>query len=778
MLGGCSDPDSRAAKYIKHGLELVEQGQPDKARLEFRNALKIKPTAAEPYYQLGLIDEANGDLRNAFENYTRAEQQDPHHHGALVKLAGFYFGAERFDDAQSRLNTVLKSWPDDAAAHALNAAIMLRHDDKDGANKEVATALKLDPANIAAISVQVGIYSANNDIDKAVAALDDGIKRNPNETSLVVLKIELFKKHNLPDKVAGALDALFKLHPADRDYRAQSAAYFSDLGNLDEAEKILRDGVAAAPSDLEMKRLLISFLNVKRGLAPAEQELQKLIAAEPNNSSYLFWLTDLYVQNKAVDKAVALLNQIIVKNSSDDAGLAARAALARISFARGDREMANKLLSVVLDKQPSNADALFVRAAINFDQGRYQTAITDLRSMLRDHPKSPEALQLLTEALVKAGHVDLAADTLAQLLDLQPQNHAAQARLAQLYHLVGDEKRADIQLKAVTTQAPEYPIGWESQARISIDRKDWPTADAAIAHLEKMPDQALTANYLRGIWLLSQQKPEEAIAKFASVLTSDATAPQSSLALAALVGTYRQMGKVDTAAHFIEGLKGDTVELHTTLASCYVEMNKLDAAAKEYDRAIALATDQPDPFIGRAKLYLNGGQITEAEALLKKAASAAPGDFRAPLLLADLAMRAARYPEATAIYEDILARNPELDVAANNYAELIADYQYNDSAALEKARVASDRFQASDNPALLDTVAWVYYRLGQYQQAASFMARVMASNNVTPQMHYHYGALLLKQGDKEKAAAELKKATADGASYPGIEDAKLLMTQL
>ncbi len=737
---------------MKHGEELIAQGQPDKARLEFRNALKIKPTLAEPYYQLGLLDEANGDLRAAFENYSRAEQQDPKHHGALVKLAGFYFGAEHFEDAQSRVNTVLKDWPDDAGAHAINAAIMLRRGDKDGASKEVATALKLDPANVPAISVQVGIYSVQNDIDKAVAALDDGIKRNPSETSLIQLKIELFKKHNLPDRAAKYV---------------KHGEEFADLPDLDRAEKILRDGVAAAPDDIEMKRLLVSFLNLKRGLAPAEEALQKFIAAEPNNSSYLFWLTDLYVQHKAVDKAVALLNQIIVRNNADDSAMTARAALARISFARGDQDMANKLLSVVLEKQPSNADALFVRAAINFDKGLNQTAITDLRSLLRDHPKNPEALQLLTEALVKAGHVDLAADTLAQLIDLQPDNHAAQARLAQLYHMVGDEKRSGLMLTAVTTQAPDFALGWESQARIALDLRDWATADTAIAQLEKMPDQQLTADYLRGIWLLSQSKPEDAIAKFSSVLTRDATAPQSSLALAALAGTYRQLGRVEAAAHFIEGLKGDTVDIHTTLAGCYVDLNKLDVAGKEYDR-----------FIGRAKLYLAAGQITEAEGVLKQAQAMAPSDIRAPLLLADLAMRAARYPEATKIYADLLALNPELDIAANNYAALIADYEYKDSAALEKARLAVDRFQASDNPALLDTVAWVYYRLGQYQQAASIMQRVMTAKQITPQMHYHYGALLMKLGNKEQAAAELKKATADNATFPGIEDAKLLMSQL
>src|ERR1700760_1953321 len=79
LLGGCSNPDARAAKYVQQGQDLMAQGQFDKARLQFLNALKIKPTLAEPYYQLGLISEGNGNLRDAFENYTRAEQQDPHH---------------------------------------------------------------------------------------------------------------------------------------------------------------------------------------------------------------------------------------------------------------------------------------------------------------------------------------------------------------------------------------------------------------------------------------------------------------------------------------------------------------------------------------------------------------------------------------------------------------------------------------------------------------------------------------------------------------------------
>ncbi|HVJ31566.1 MAG TPA: tetratricopeptide repeat protein [Terriglobia bacterium] len=800
MLAGCGDPDSRAAKYIKHGEELMAEGQPDKARLEFRNAIKIRPTLAEPYYQLGLIDEAAGDLQGAFNDYTRAEQQDPNHRGALVKLAGFYFGAERFDDAQRRIDTVLKSWPDDAGAHALNGAIMLRRQNMQGAEAEVAAALKSDPKNIPAISVQVGINDARGDLKSAAEALDHGIGLNPADTSLIMLKVGLFKKHNLPDKVAEGYQQLFQLHPQERGFRAEAAVYFTNLPDLVRAEQILRDGITAMPDDVEMKRMLVAFLDLKKGMEPAEQELHQLITAEPANDRYLFWLTDLYVRHEQTDRAVDILNQIVSQGNSEDSVMTARTALARISFSKGDKTSAEQQLATVLSKRPNNQDALFLRAAINNAEGRYQLAITDLRSLLRDHPKDLEASQLLAEALVKVGHVDLAADTLAEVLEAQPGNHAIEARLAQLYHVSGDEKRSDMLLKAVTSEAPNYAVGWESQARIALDRKDMNFADDAITHLERMPDQAATADYLRGMWLLEQSKTDDAVAKFAAVLTGKANSSQMTPALAALIEAERQRGRLDRAVKFIQTLKSDTASVHMALADCYMSLKQVDAAAEEYDRAIALisgstspaiiaaaatqpSTDQQigsqaDAFLGRAKIYLAQDRASDAAAVLQKAVAAVPGDLRPRLLLANMAMQRGDHVQAIALYEDILSRNPDVQVAANNYAELIADYQYQDASTLEKARQVADRFQASDNPALLDTVAWIYYRLGQYQTAASFMGRVMASPDVTPQMRYHYAAVLLKQGNREQAAAELKKATAAGDTYPGFDDAKLLLSQM
>ena len=146
---------------------------------------------------------------------------------------------------------------------------------------------------------------------------------------------------------------------------------------------------------------------------------------------------------------------------------------------------------------------------------------------------------------------------------------------------------------------------------------------------------------------------------------------------------------------------------------------------------------------------------------------------------ADIANDAGHYQQATALYEDILKRSPGMDIAANNLAAMIADYQFTDPAALDKAYHLAQKFSNSPHPELLDTLAWVYYRQGNTAAALSTMTRVTQSMpTLTPEMHYHYGAILLKAGKTAQAKAELSEATASDNAYPGMDDAKALLAPL
>ena len=98
---------------------------------------------------------------------------------------------------------------------------------------------------------------------------------------------------------------------------------------------------------------------------------------------------------------------------------------------------------------------------------------------------------------------------------------------------------------------------------------------------------------------------------------------------------------------------------------------------------------------------------------------------------------------------------------------------------MEQARQIAERFTASPNPLLLDTLGWVYFRLGRTQDALALFGRASAlAPNLPPQFHYHYGIALLSDHQRDQALAELRQAVVKDANYQGHDEAEKLLASL
>lgn len=779
-VSSCDSPERREAKYLDRGEKLYQNGEFAKARLEFKNALTIKPTDAVALYRLGLVDEAQMDLVNAFGNYTHAKEQDPHYVPALLKIAEYFMKANHLDEAQQNLDAALAQKPDEAEAHALAAAIALRRGDRATTEKETREALQRDPKNVTAPLVLAELYQGSGETDQADAALVKGLEKNPANAALLAERLAIFQKANDTGKQEEILRALTAARPEDVDYRFKLATIYQSWGRIGDGEAVWRAGVAAAPSDWNMKRQLVLYLSEYKGLAPAEAEINGYLQNSPHSDFLYFWLADLYLRHKADDRAIALLEKVVEKDRLAPEGLNARNSLARIRFSLGDRSLADKLLDVVLNKDPSNREALLLRARLLFDQEDYPGAVGNLRQLLRAYPTDPTALQVLAEALLRQGHPGLAMDTLSQLIDIAPNDPGIQVRLAQIKHLTGDNLRAKELLARVTTANPDYAIAWEASARVAIETKDWKGADKAITRLAALPDQKNTADFLRAQTLEGSGKGDDALKSLEAVITAAPDSPLAGHAYPELAETAARLNRLDDATAFILAQKSPSPLAHLTLARIYMRQKNAEAAAVEYDKLLEAKAPAPAIYIERAQLYMAIKAPDKAVEVLKKGVEQLPGDIDLAVNLAQIEASIGRWADGIATLQALLARNPAADVAANNLASMIADYNYDDPDALETARRAADRFQQAEDPRLLDTVAWVYYRLDRLSEANVYMDRIARKGGATlPEMHYHFGAILLKAGKKQQAKAELEAALRTrGGSYPGEDDARKMLAGL
>jgi len=148
------------------------------------------------------------------------------------------------------------------------------------------------------------------------------------------------------------------------------------------------------------------------------------------------------------------------------------------------------------------------------------------------------------------------------------------------------------------------------------------------------------------------------------------------------------------------------------------------------------------------------------------------------LLLGTAYERSGEIEEAIVSYEKALAVNPESPAVANNLAALLADYR-TDTKSLEQALELANQFKDSDNPAFLDTLGWVHYRLGNYSEAVPFMEKAVAAAGQVPVLRYHLGMgyIAIEKPILAREQLELALANKD-ANFTGVDDARSALSKL
>lgn len=167
------------------------------------------------------------------------------------------------------------------------------------------------------------------------------------------------------------------------------------------------------------------------------------------------------------------------------------------------------------------------------------------------------------------------------------------------------------------------------------------------------------------------------------------------------------------------------------LGLCYLQL-------KDYDNALVyleqLITADISPEKSRqcrlllAYIYTITGRIKLADYELKKLA--AQKDITAELLEAYTAYRQKDFSKALEIYQKILNQNPSQATALNDFGYILAETTQELSRALSLCMNAL-KLQPQ-NPYYLDSVAWIYYKMGKVPEALQYIQKafsLMPHNN-------------------------------------------------
>lgn len=174
---------------------------------------------------------------------------------------------------------------------------------------------------------------------------------------------------------------------------------------------------------------------------------------------------------------------------------------------------------------------------------------------------------------------------------------------------------------------------------------------------------------------------------------------------------------------------------------------------------------------------LPGALISDdAATVMKKAANL---DYEALMRVAsayamtgDCYSKTDSLPQAIRAYEVCVTLDPTNVMSANNYAYFLAL----DGHDLDKAESYSRKCveESPENPTYLDTLAWILYLKGEYQEALELQTlaieKIEDVESNTGEYWDHLGDIQYKTGHKEKALESWKKAREAGSDNPQLPE--------
>ncbi|HTY60349.1 MAG TPA: tetratricopeptide repeat protein [Bacteroidota bacterium] len=492
-----------------------------------------------------------------------------------------------------------------------------------------------------------------------------------------------------------------------------------------------------------------SVYEVKGEYAQAALEYQEALRADTNHAMY-FALAKCY---SALNKPSLALDAAREAVRMAPGKIEYRKLLADIFAATYDLDGAAAQYEEIIARDSSNVEAWYNLARVYQVRKPLKALETYEHFTARFGPEWDVLLQT-ADLCNKLGYPARAASALKQMVELDPGNKELRHTLAQTEIRAGNLDEA-LAVYGALREMDTANLGYQAEiAGIWLMKKDYPRAAELFNPILKKDTVSVDVKiHIGELYYGQMEKDSTLVPVTKGIFETIRDANPKDWRPYWFLGGIASSQKDDSTAvknfRSVTELASWNADGWVFLSSVYLTKNDFQHTVGILESAVKAVPEdfRINFFLGIA--YSRVGRNPDAARVLEKARQISPRDTEAIAQLALVYDSMKKSDDSDSLYEEALRINPDFALALNNYAYSLAERGMQLDRALTMARKALE--EAPDNASYLDTMGWIYYRLGRYRDAESYVKKAISRGEVSAVVHEHMGDIYFKLNDTDRA---------------------------
>lgn len=570
------------------------------------------------------------------------------------------------------------------------------------------------------------LAAERGEFSRALDLIGELIDKNPADPVLRFERAQIYASAAKLDKAIAELREVVKLSPTFYEAHRLLGRILIDTSGgdrkkVDDAIVFLEAAYRLQPSDLGTGLAIVQIHLAAGRSEDAERVLGELAEASPDNRTVNYQYSQVLMKAGKTAEAKPYLERVVASDP-----LFGPAVFQLVDLYQGNRDwiLAADTLGPVVDADPRNLELRRRQAYFYLEGGQSGTAVTLLEGLLALDPRDDRSRYLYGEALSAMAQYEKANQQYRTLLKGKPNDPELLISIGSNQMALGefDDARKTFEVMSALPSLTNQGKGIAKTQLASIDHQLGKYTES-LAAARKVLDEVDAPNYQ---------------------------------AVSIALDVFRRENRLDEAASFLDGLIAKFPEdslLEVRQLEYYVRAGRAEDAAR---RVKELQAAGPRGTLSASQAYAAAEDYKGAIVILEAQRKAAPDEVDVLFQLGAMYERDGAIEKSEASFLEILEKQPDHSQTLNYLGYMWADRNVNLARAetmLEKAVSMQPR-----NGAYVDSLGWVYFRLGKLDLAKKHLEDATLLVPRDPTIRHHLADVYARLGMTDEALVEYKKA--------------------